>query len=136
GDASAFLAEHYLKGGRPDRARPYIVPALAYLAARYRNEAVVTLGGEAALAYGLDDKGLACDLRLAQIDCIYRLGRRREERALIEEALGLAVSLGDRTREARARLALGSLLRAATDHAGARASLEAAEAAAFAVGDR
>lgn len=133
GESAAFLATHFLKGGRMEAAQRFLPRALEHLARHERSETVVVLAAEAIVRVGDSDPGLVCDLRLAQAERLHLLGRRAEQVEAVDAALAAARSLPDRLREGRCLLARGTYLRSGGDLHAAREAMESALAVA---GDR
>ena len=105
GDA-VELCSHLLRGGREQDALAYLEPALDHLEGRYRNGAAADLARRALEAEGLLRGRARFDLLLRLHGRLDLLGRRTEERSVLEEALATA---GDDTLlRARAHRALGS----------------------------
>jgi tetratricopeptide (TPR) repeat protein len=104
GETAGLLARHYLMSSRPLKARPYLKAAIDHLVEGYRNEAALDLIG---LALDVPDlleaEGRFNALR-SRAACLGHLGRRREERAVLDEMLSIA---GNSASRARARLELG-----------------------------
>mgnify|MGYP002622672051 CR=1 FL=1 len=89
-DARVELCTHWLHSPHPARALAYLDRALERLAATYRNAALCRIAeralGHQALLTGPDRVGVLLRLRRA----LDMLGRRGEERRILDEALALA----------------------------------------------
>jgi len=136
GAVAAALCGHFLRGARPERARPYLQAALHHveLAELYAETVALT---ERALAAGeiLDVRARA-DVVLRRATALHMLGRRDEESAAIREGLALVENSGDLSLSARAHLDLGRYLAAiGRRREGAEAGARALEFS-LAAGDR
>jgi serine/threonine protein kinase/tetratricopeptide (TPR) repeat protein len=101
------LAEHFLKGGRGDRAVRYLDEALADLGRRYRGDAAVRLLSRALAVPGLLAGRDRCRFLLRKAEGLSALGRRDEEKAALDEALALADAAGDARLRGRTLCAIG-----------------------------
>jgi len=136
GEAACFLAAHQLHGPRPAQALPHLEAALDHLAQSYRNDQALDLADRALAAPGLVDGERRLDLLLRKAGRLDLLGRRAEQSATLEEALGLADQLGDPGPRAAVRRALGEQATMMAQGEAAHAYLEAAIALAREAGDR
>jgi tetratricopeptide (TPR) repeat protein len=112
GSVQQELCRHYLKGGLPDRARPYLEPALAALEAAQRKIAAGELAQEALAVPGMVEGTDRAELLLRASIWV---GMDRELTAvltLIDEALALAETGGTARLVARALLRRATTLRA------------------------
>jgi len=85
-----MICEHYLRGGRGEKALEYLEPALDHLEHGYLNDAALELSWRALSVPGLlggEDRLRILDRRIRRLNM---LGRVEEEREAIDEALSLA----------------------------------------------
>jgi serine/threonine protein kinase/tetratricopeptide (TPR) repeat protein len=122
GDDAVFLAHHYLRGSRPEDARPHLEPALEQLENGYRNHALIDLAKRALQAGGLLAGNERVEVLLRHAVRLEMSGRLDEERVALDEAVSLADETGDEALRSRARRSLGA-------HFGRNWQLDAAEAA-------
>jgi tetratricopeptide (TPR) repeat protein len=134
-DDAVFLARHHLLGSRPEGAAPHLQAAFEHLERSNGFEAILELSERALEAPGLLDEALRVDVLLDRVRSLDALGRRDEQRKVIDEALALADRLGDPSRAARARRDLGWHLNQVGAYVDARAPLEEAVVLAHAAGD-
>jgi tetratricopeptide (TPR) repeat protein len=106
-EAVILLAEHLLKGGRGLEGARLAPRAIILLVGHAEFDAAVLLGELALPSLGASDDALRCDIQTALAGCFNLLRRQQREREFADDALAAATRLGDRTREALARRALG-----------------------------
>jgi tetratricopeptide (TPR) repeat protein/tRNA A-37 threonylcarbamoyl transferase component Bud32 len=133
---AVFLASHHLRGSRPEAGLPHLVPALEYMEKAYGNLAAIELA-----EYALDRPGLIegeerAEALLKKGKRESLLGRWRELRSTLDEAVDLAAASGNGELNARALIALGAHLSQTSDYATAREHLEHALAAAIETGNK
>jgi predicted ATPase len=107
---SVELAEHFLRGGQGERAKPYVDAALRHLESGYILAHAARLAKRALDIDGLYVDGARFDLLYERAKWLSLLGHRDEEAAASDEALALAERLGDGERHVRALLAQASRL--------------------------
>ena len=109
GAAPTELAEHFLRGGCGDRARPYLDDALRHLAGQHHYDRAAVLADRALNEDGLLDTPARIHMLLEKTSWYDTLGAREKEAEAIEELIALAKETGDTEWEARARATSGSL---------------------------
>jgi len=122
--ALVFLAEQYLRAGESARAAALVIPALSYLAAGYRHQALLDLADLALDGIGPGDGALRFQVRSLQAECLDFLGRREAQRTALEDAAATAESIGDERKALRARMALAGLLIKVSDYVAADGLLQ------------
>jgi len=135
GEASIFLARHLLGAEETERAAGFLPAALERLSATHQNEALLDLAEATLRQVGQADGELRFAVRMRQADCLCLLGRRDQERAALEDAIGVAQDLDDEAKALRARSALGRLLITVSDYPEARKILDGLLEGARALGD-
>jgi tetratricopeptide (TPR) repeat protein len=117
------ICHHFLRGGSPMRAKPYLTDALDQLERAYLDESALGLLARALQAPGVFTGVERAEslLRLAKL--AHKLGRRDEEREALDEARALADQGDDLALKTRVRAGQAALL-------SITAQLEAAEAVA------
>jgi tetratricopeptide (TPR) repeat protein len=132
GASAVFLAHHHLRGSRPKKGVPYLVPAAEHLTKAYRDEDALVLLERGLAASGL----LAGRERMEALLLVGPLrrshGRPAEATAALEEAVTLADVAGEAILRARARRVLGGNLSSLGRQ---ESGLELIEAALSLVGD-
>ena len=113
-------AEHFLRAGAPDRAAPWIVPALDHLLAAGHGREGAALADLALAATGTAAPSLRCDVLARRAALLALEGRAEEERAALEDALAAHRAAG---RDAPVALldAYGRCLASQRDHRRAEA---------------
>jgi tetratricopeptide (TPR) repeat protein len=112
GTVCVALAEHFLRGGRGERAMRYFESALNHLARSYLNDDLLRLIDRALADPHLASGERRCGVLLSKASRLGLVGRSSEERAAIDEAIALADAGGWTESRAYARQRLGSHLRA------------------------
>ena len=130
------IAEHFVAGGRRERALHYLDAALDHLENGYQNDRAISLAGRALTDLGTLDGSLRARLLLRRAERLGLLGRREEERADLREAVALADSGDDGKLRCRAHLALGIHHWSVSRHEEARPELERARDLAREAGER
>ncbi|MCU0727062.1 MAG: tetratricopeptide repeat protein [Planctomycetes bacterium] len=133
------VCEHYLDGGRGERALPWLGAALDHLEKGYLTGPYVSLADRALAVPGLlaGAARVKCLLDLAGANRpLGRMGRRERQQAACEEALALAVQIGDRSGEMEATGNLGLLSYLFGRHDDACRHFERQLALAREIGDR
>jgi tetratricopeptide (TPR) repeat protein len=110
GEVLAFLAEHHLRGSRPEHARPFVPGALFHLSRTFRNEAALDISERALKVTGMLSDPERLDALLSRVDRLDHLGRRDEERGVLDQILELADTMGDPTRRSLAYRRMGAFL--------------------------
>ncbi|MHC4817267.1 MAG: ATP-binding protein, partial [Planctomycetota bacterium] len=95
GATAVQLCEHFLKGGRGERALRYLDGALEHLASCYRNDEAVGLARRALEIEGLLGGTRRAEVLLSLAERVHRLRRPEEEEPAVKEALALAEEDGD-----------------------------------------
>ncbi|MHC4471260.1 MAG: protein kinase domain-containing protein [Planctomycetota bacterium] len=108
GDAAVFLASHHLKGGRPWASLSFLEPALEFLGATHRNDAVLELCELALESAGLLGGADRIEVLRRKAERLDLLGRFDDERETLTDAVRLADELGDPRLRAKARRLLAS----------------------------
>lgn len=136
GALAVDVADHFLKGGRGDRARPYVQAAHEHLGGPHLHRAAASLLDRILSVPGLlqGRDRLALLVQLAR--SLAPIGERARQEAAAREAVALAEHVDDAPLQAQARLALGEVLAALTRYDEARTILEDVRAAAQRAGDR
>jgi tetratricopeptide (TPR) repeat protein len=126
GASAVFLAHHQLRGSRPRKGVPYLVPAAGHLTKAYRDEDALAL-----LERGLATSGLLAGKD--RMEALLRVGplrqshgRPTEGTAALEEAVALADATAEALLRARARSVLGGHLSALGRFTPALETLESA----------
>lgn len=111
GVLSYRVAWHYLLAERPLRGLLYVPKALVHLRETWRLGVAERLAAQAcrALAELPDRAGELTDMRLERAQLLGQLGRRAEQRELLQQALLWARERDDAQRQARAHLAQATL---------------------------
>ena len=135
GATCAELCEHHLAGGQGASALPYLDCALDHLEFGTLSAQAARLAARALAVPALltGERRLALLLRAAR--AYGWQGRRDDERAVLDEALALAVARGEPGPEARVRTELGWHLERMSRSGDAIEELQRAEALALAAGD-
>ncbi|MHC4472183.1 MAG: ATP-binding protein, partial [Planctomycetota bacterium] len=136
GDVAHAVALHHLKGSRRREALPFLEPALEHLANAYRNDAALELADRALRAEGLLAGAERVEVLLKKSGRLSHLGRRDDQREVLDEALAQADATGQALPRAKARSSLGSLLLNLSDYAAARIRCREARDLAREAGDR
>ena len=136
GHDAVFLVHHHLRGRRSEGALPHLETALDHLEKSYRNDALLDLAKRALAAKGLLTGEARVEVLLRQAGRLDLLGRRDEQRGVLDEAVTLADENGDETLRSKAQRSLGALLRALSENDAAQEALQAALELAHAAGDR
>ncbi len=110
GALSSAIAEHYLRSAEPARSLRYLGPALTYLEKAYRNDAAARLASRALGVEGLLAGRERCGVLIRLASRFELVGRRAEERPVLDEAIALADAAGDAEARIEARTLLGWLL--------------------------
>ncbi|MHC4492247.1 MAG: ATP-binding protein, partial [Planctomycetota bacterium] len=105
GEQAYFLAWHHLHGNEPEKGLPFLQPALSYLERSYLNDAVIELTDRALAREGLVTGGERIDLLCRKADRVGFVGQTQEALRILDEALHLAVTLGDRALQAEVHIA-------------------------------
>ncbi len=121
GAAAYFMADHHMRGTTPESARRYLDSALEHVDNEYRNDAHVTLCNRALERLGHLTPQDRCKILIRKAAVHGHLGQRKRQGAAIEEAVGIADSIGDTALRCKARSELGW-------HAWALGHLEEAQA--------
>jgi predicted ATPase len=136
GETTYRLADHHLRGVRPEAAARRLARAAAHLASQYRHVAALDLADRALAVPGLLE-GAARETALhRKSEALDLLGRRAEQRKALDEALAIADASGDPARRAGARRRLGWHLHLTSNNDAARATLVEAVDIAGAAGAR
>lgn len=107
-DASAVrITEHLLAGGQGAEALPWFDPALVHLEHGYQNEQLVELADRALAVPRLLEGRRRADVLLRKSERLRFLGRRDEQRSVLEEARLLAEADDDAGLQSRAWRHLG-----------------------------
>jgi tetratricopeptide (TPR) repeat protein len=109
GSVCAELAEHFLKGGRGDRALPYFDRALDHLERAYRNDAAIGLAARALAAPGLLTGGRRVEVLRRKATRHDHVGEVAAQRQALDEALRIAREDGDPGLTAGILQALGGM---------------------------
>ncbi len=129
------LCEHFLKGGRGERAKRYVAPAMAHLEQSYLQSQVVALAervlSEPGLLAGTDRARVLLQLAGA----LDAMGRRTRQEEAVQEAERVAREAGDRAIQIEAALALSRRYWRTANHAAAEAASHRALEIAREVGD-
>jgi tetratricopeptide (TPR) repeat protein len=136
GETMSFIAFHHLSGVRPAAGLPLLVPALEFLLAAYRHEAVLRLANLALAPESLlagEDREAVLHRKATALDL---LGRREEERAVLREVVTLAEEAGASLRLVHARRRMGWNLLCVSRPEDAREWLTGAATLAEEVSDR
>jgi tetratricopeptide (TPR) repeat protein len=105
-----FLASHHIRGSRPRDSLPFLEPTLARLQGAHRHDDALDLADRALAAPGLLEGTVRMNVLLSKSTHLDLLGRRPEERAVLDEALALADAAGDPAPRGRVRGRLGGHL--------------------------
>jgi len=97
------ICEHCFLGGQPERARPHLAGALEQLDRGYLHEAALRLLGRALAAPGLLEGRERIDYLIRHARRLSQLGRRDEQRGVLDEARALADQGDDLLLQARVR---------------------------------
>jgi serine/threonine-protein kinase len=124
GATALGLVHHHLRGRRPGKALPCLEAAFRHVEGAYRNDAALDLADRALRRPGLLDDRTRTTTLLHKIGRLNILGRRREERAALDEAWTLAEQTSDPWLRARTRLELGAHLWTQAEYEAAREQLE------------
>jgi len=124
GEAAAFLADHYLKGGDPTAAAALIRPALRHLDRTHRLDELTSIAKLALEVIGETDIHLRHDITWILASGLRRLGRRDEQRDALDLAIRCASDLGDDHALLRARCEVAELLRETAEYPVARARFD------------
>jgi tetratricopeptide (TPR) repeat protein len=116
GEQLVFLCTHHLKGSRPGNSLTFLGPALDHLAEAYRNDTALDLANLALAVSGLLASKERIDVLLRKSRLLDHLGRREEEREILDEAVRLADESADDTLRARSRNRLGTHLWSISDY--------------------
>jgi len=100
-----FLAWHHLHGNEPEKGLPFLRRALDYLERSYLDDAVIELADRALAQEGLVTGGERIDLLCRKADRVGFGGQAPEALRILDEALQLAVKLGDRGLQAEVHMA-------------------------------
>jgi tetratricopeptide (TPR) repeat protein len=94
GETACAIADHFLRGGRPERAGPYLQVGLRYLAGSFHNERALELAELALSAPGLLEgvERAKCLLTRARVQRL--LGRTEDIEAGLRDAMALAEEEG------------------------------------------
>jgi tetratricopeptide (TPR) repeat protein len=136
GEAARFLAVHHFRGSRPAEGLPWMRPALAHLERGYRNDAAVELAGLCLAREGLLEGPERVEILLKKAGYLGVLGRRREERRALDEALALIEESDDDLAKATVSSGLGAHFLRVAEYELARNRFEEAKALARRAGDR
>ena len=136
GAVAAAVADHLLRGGRPERALRYLGRALDYLEESYLNDAAVELADRAQAVPGLLRGEGRLTVLIRKAGRLELLGRWEEERRTLDEALAEADAAGRPAMQARVRRGIGRHLSLRGRFEEALAVLEEALAFARSAGDR
>ncbi len=107
GALCASLADHLLKGGRPERALRYSDRALDYFEESYLNDAALELAGRLEAVPGLLTREKRLQVLVRKAGRLELLGRWEEERRALEDAFREAEASGAPLARARVRRRLG-----------------------------
>jgi serine/threonine protein kinase/tetratricopeptide (TPR) repeat protein len=110
GGVAVDLLRHFLQGAQGAQVLRYLKPALDHLERNYQNAAAVELMDRALAGDGLLTTPARIQLLLRKASLLGFLGRREEERATLDQALGLAEAAGDTAAQWRVRRSLGGYL--------------------------
>jgi tetratricopeptide (TPR) repeat protein/predicted Ser/Thr protein kinase len=116
GEGALFLASHYLRGSQAARALAYLGPALDHLERGYRNDAALQLADRALEVPGLLRGAARVEILLRKCDRQALLGRYGQQKAVLEEAVGLANEIGAPLLRARTQRAWGVHLARVSDY--------------------
>ncbi|MHC5033150.1 MAG: serine/threonine-protein kinase [Planctomycetota bacterium] len=105
GERAHFLAWHHLHGNEPEKGLPFLRPALNYLERSYLNDAVIALADRALAQEDLVTRADRIDLLCRKADRVGFVGQTPEALRILDEALHLAVKLGDRALQAEVHMA-------------------------------
>jgi len=105
GEQAHFLAWHHLHGNDPEQGLPFLKQALRYLERSYLNDAVIELTDRVLAQEGLVTGGERIDLLCSKADRVGFVGQSQEALHILDEALQLAVKLGDRALQAEVHMA-------------------------------
>ncbi|HLM06399.1 MAG TPA: tetratricopeptide repeat protein, partial [Blastococcus sp.] len=105
---AATLAHHHEEAGSPAAAARWYLRAGQHAASTFASDDALRLLDRAAALVRAGDRALWCDVLLARETVLDRLGRREEQRVVLDE-LAAATDLGP-TQRARVRLAEGRWL--------------------------
>ena len=106
GSLAVELCEQFFKGLQHEQAMRYLEPALDHLEKGYLNDAAIELADRALEPEGLVAGEARVDLLLRKAARLGMLGRRDEERAVLDEVQPLAESVGSPLHAPKAGLAL------------------------------
>jgi tetratricopeptide (TPR) repeat protein len=126
GASALDLCEHFLKGGRGERALPYFDAAFEHLERVYLNDRAVVLADRALEARGLLEGRERMEVQLKKDGHLDLLGRREEQQAALDEALVLADGSREPLPRARVKVRLGQLLLNVSRYGEAQETLVAA----------
>ncbi len=107
GEACEFVADHFLRGARPELALPHLERALEHLMASYRSEALVDLAGRVLGLEGFVEGELRISLLQQMAAGLGLLGRREEQEGVLLTRRRLAEETGSRSLCADALVELG-----------------------------
>ncbi len=134
GKTALQCCHHSFRAARPQDALAVLEPALAHCEAIYESEAAIDLARNALKAEGGLEGRARGELLLRCRAWLDRLGRRVDERRVLDDAVELAGDLGDDELLCRAKQDLGVHLERTTRYAESRDALESAVALAQRLG--
>jgi tetratricopeptide (TPR) repeat protein len=120
GARAVELCEHFLLGAVADQARTYLPAALTHLRDGYLYDEAIALAQRALAAEALLEGAERVKVLLQTAVSLETRGRHEEDRAVLEEALGLADGLDDPSLRAKVRAHLGRLSIWMSDYDAAR----------------
>jgi tetratricopeptide (TPR) repeat protein len=109
GEAASLLVHHHLLGTDPRAALPHLDASLEHLATSHRNDQALDLARRALARPGLLRETERTGVLLRMAERLSLLGRRDEEREVLEQALETARHDGSSVERARVLVALGYL---------------------------
>jgi tetratricopeptide (TPR) repeat protein len=136
GATAVELCEHFLLGGRPERARKYLEGGLEHLSRGYLNDAAIALADRALEIPGLLEGPGRLRILMRKVRWVGLMGRREEERRILDEALRLATEAGDTNACGNVEWRRGRLELHVSNFEQARRRFEAARECARAAGNR